>query len=131
MSGAARVLAVDDLGEYETADEVARERLSEYENVELRIADALQTLKGLPDDAVDFIFIDDDHSPVMVEREIFEVRRVLRPGGIAMFHDTLIYDGPWFLIEKHMGDWQRINLPAISPLSCLDYGMGLVRKPTT
>ena len=123
-----RVFGIDNLREYAAADAIARERLAGYENVTLVNTDALTYLQDQDDASFDLIFIDDRHSAEHVRAEAIEVRRVLRPGGIAAFHDT-IYCSLWAVVEDVFGDWQRIELPCPSPRMGRDFGLGLVRKP--
>jgi len=124
----AQVQAIDDLSEYPDAEGAAVELLSECDNVELLRGDALGFLQGAPDNSFDFIFIDDNHDPEHVAREVVEIRRVLAPGGYAAFHDVNLY-GLWNLVRVGFDDWECIKLPAFSPHGGLDCGLGLVRKP--
>jgi predicted O-methyltransferase YrrM len=127
LSGA-RVVAVDNLSEYPNIDGAARAMLSGYSNVELLQADAGELLRAQADGSVDLIFVDDDHRPDHVRVEAKEVRRILRPGGIAVFHDTNIAD-LWVVVEKAFDDWDKMRFSAPSPENSVDYGFGVVRKP--
>ena len=128
LSGA-HVVGIDNLSEYADADLVARRNLAGCRNVQLIQCDALGYLRGRVDESVDLIFIDDNHNPFHVHQEALEIRRVLRPGGYAVFHDTLSRE-LWHVIESVFPDWQRVQLPCFSPAAMQDYGAGLVRKPT-
>ena len=131
MSGAKRVVGVDNLSEYGGVEPKARQRLSIYPNVELHNGDALDYLHACSDESFDIIFIDDYHGLQHVMAEAQEVRRVLRPGGFAIFHDTIIH-ALWEAIATVLPDWQQIELPSMqrkAPYQDQDFGMGLVRKP--
>ena len=129
LSGAS-VTAVDNLTEYPYIDETARAMLNEYDNVELRMSEALTFLKQLDDESIDMAFIDDWHSPDHVEREAIELIRVLRPGGVAAFHDVRAEElYLWNAIISILPGWESIQLPAVSPRSGRDYGFALLRKP--
>jgi predicted O-methyltransferase YrrM len=126
LSGA-RVVAVDNLTEYPNVDGAARAMLSGYPNIELLQVDAGELLRTQADGSVDLIFIDDDHRPDHVRVEAKEVRRILRPGGIAVFHDINIAD-LWGVVEEVFDDWDKMRFSASSPENNIDYGFGIVRK---
>jgi predicted O-methyltransferase YrrM len=124
----ASVLGIDNLAEYPAVDKYAREILKDYPNVELLCDDAHQALRGEPSESVDLIFVDDRHKPTHVNRVAWEVKRVLKPGGIAAFHDVK-YANLMPVINEVFEGWQMIVLPAISPEGQSDLGLALVRKP--
>jgi predicted O-methyltransferase YrrM len=126
MSGA-QVTGVDNRSEYPDVKPTAEAQVAPYPNCKIVYKDALEFLRESPDNAYDLIFVDDDHKMDHVREEAIEVRRVLRAGGFVAFHDTVIHN-LWQVIEEVYPDWQRINLPAISPSAGSDYGIGLVRK---
>jgi len=128
LSGA-KVLAVDNLHEYAEADAEARRRLAAYSNVRLSNGDALEFLRGLEDGTVDLIFVDDHHAEAHVRAEALEVRRVLRPGGVAVFHDTTAFCGIWNAVSDGLIGWEKVRLPAPSPHNGVDYGITIARKP--
>ena len=129
MSGA-KVTAVDNLSQYGFVDPLAYIINAGNNNVELRTAEALEFLKSLEDESVDMAFIDDWHFHEHVGKEAQELIRVLRPGGVAVFHDVRAEELElWDTIIKVVPDWQRINLPASSPVAHRDFGFALLRKP--
>jgi len=83
------VLLTCDLNEEWT--EIARRYFEEAgvaERIDLRLAPALETLRGLPsDEPFDFAFIDADKAEYPDYYE--EVLRLLRPGGLAMLDNVL------------------------------------------
>ena len=123
----ANVVGVDDLSEYPETNALATQRLAKYENCELLNIDALRFLRCAPGESYDFIFIDDNHSSSHVHEEAKEVKRILRPGGIAVFHDTK-YHKIWWIIMDVFPDWDKIEFPAISPIKNEDFGIGIVVK---
>lgn len=61
------------------------------------LGDALALLTGADmQKAVDFVFLDDDHTAAHVHSELKFVAQVLRPGGICCVHDVV---GPFGLDE--------------------------------
>jgi predicted O-methyltransferase YrrM len=124
----AMVLAVDDMSEYPAVKEQAVKRLENYPNVRLVKAKAVALLKREIANSIDLVFVDDDHSQKAVRRTAWEVKRVLRPGGIAAFHDV-VYARLTPILNRVFDGWQMITLPAISPELDIDMGLGLVRKP--
>jgi len=113
------------------ASDYAVRLLRSYPNVTLLSCNAMTFLKTREDGSTDMVFIDDSHNSLHVTNEAKEVRRILRPGGVAVFHDT-VYHPLWAVIEEAFPDWQRINLPARSPYKGMDecdMGLGVVRKP--
>lgn len=137
MTGA-RVVAIDNGYEYTAVKVHAVELLAGYPNVELITEDALVYLASAPADSFDLIFIDDCHWPDYTILEISKIQRVLRPGGIAAFHDT-ISAGLWEVLYTYFPEsWAGINLPSVQGWKDyagnegalgLDFGLGLVRKP--
>lgn len=126
----AQVIGVDNLTEYPEAEFLAQLRAGVYPNVELRQAEALDFLRGEPDASACLIFIDDLHDSNHVRLEAVEARRIIRPGGIVAFHDTRAPGLKlWSVVEEVFPDWERFNLPAISPDNGIDYGLGIVRRP--
>lgn len=126
----ANVVAVDNLTQYPYVDPQARKMLAGQENVKLHKAEALEFLKSLPDESVDLAFIDDWHFAGHVEGEAQQIERILRPGGVGVFHDTRAEDlQVWPAVSSVIPDWEHISLPAVSAHSGRDYGFALVRKP--
>ena len=84
--------------------------------------EAVEYLRGCPDDSVDFVFLDDDHDANHVNAELYEVRRILRPGGLCAVHDVI---GPFGLdrvVRLHSGI--IIDLPRLHAAG----GLGLISK---
>lgn len=127
MSGA-ECVGVENYSDTGAARGMAESLLADYSNVTLINQEAIAFLEAQADESFDLIFVDDSHNHNHVAIEINNIRRILAPGGIAVFHDV-IERNLWTLIERDFANWQRIMLPAISPHTRTDFGIGVVRKP--
>ncbi len=128
MTGA-NVTAIDNGSEYPEVKAEAEERLSRYHNCRLLHIDAIQYLRDVPDSSFDLIFIDDDHWPPHVKDEIVEVRRILRPSGIVVFHDTEKDETLKRVVNEGLQGWEIMNLPAWSTSGVVtNYGLTVGRK---
>ena len=131
MTGA-RVVGVDNLSEYGGTEPKAQARLAPYPNCTLHQMDALQFLDQCADASFDLIFVDDNHGKDHVFREAQGIIRILRSGGYAVFHDTIIHK-LWEVIDAAFpAEWQRIQLPSVqsrAPHEGKDFGLGIVKKP--
>ena len=79
---------------YAAAEKVATWRSDGNVGVEVWHSDALEALRAMGDNSVDFVFVDDHHEAKHVALEARECLRILRPGGVACFHDVI---GPFGL----------------------------------
>ena len=111
MTGA-KVIAIDNGSEYPEVKKEAKERLSRYTNCKLLDTDALSFLRDVPDEMFDLIFIDDDHTPSHVKDEVVEVRRILKTGGLVVFHDTEKDETLKRVVNEGLADWEILHLPA-------------------
>jgi predicted O-methyltransferase YrrM len=131
LSGA-RVTGVDDHREAPLAAAIAEARLAPFPNVRLATAEAIQFLRETSDEAYDMVFVDDLHEAAHVRQEAHEVMRVLRPGGLACFHDTIVH-GLWDVVDAVLpASWQRLEVPSrqhAAPFAGADFGLGVWRKP--
>ena len=129
-STGANVIGIDNETEHGDVKDKARERLAAYPNCTLIKADSLSYLTGAPAESFDLIFVDDNHTEAHVMAEAQQIRRVLRPGGIAAFHDTQIGDGIiWRILDIIFHDWNRMDIPSPNYSAKENFGFGLVRKP--
>ena len=128
LTGAERVVGVDNLTEYAYVESEAVKRLAPYPNVKMLQREAVEYLNSLPDESVDFVHVDDSHEVDHVFLEAVQLRRVLRPGGIALFHNDGT-QGLWDVLQRAYKDWGWVRLPAVSPYNGLVPDLGLVRKP--
>jgi len=129
----ANVIGVDNASDYAGIEGVAEKALKAYKNCRLVVSEAIQYLRATKDNSFDFIFVDDDHEIVHVRDETYEIMRVLRPGGLAVFHD--VYFIPGLLdsivnaIREVDASWQRIDLQSPSALDGRELGLLIVKKP--
>lgn len=65
--------------------------------------DALAFLSTQPDESVDFIFLDDDHTTTHVGHEVRESLRCLRPNGVLAMHDVIGPFGLAPIVRSHGG----------------------------
>lgn len=131
----ARVVGIDNKSEYPQVKADAEKLLATYDNVELIYGDALSYLVTSPDEAFDFIFIDDYHAISHVALEAEQVKRVLRKGGICAFHDTIIASIGVLIRQKFNGWYIMPYFSCYSPYAERlgkdnpNYGIGLVQRP--
>lgn len=125
----ARVIGIDDESEYPASKISAKLLLEPYKNVTLIKQDALTYLLNSKENSFDFIFIDDWHKYNHVLNEAIEAKRIIRPGGIIVFHDTNLFD-IYKILDEVFDDWERIvDIKCISDFDNKNYGMGIVLKP--
>lgn len=79
--------------------------------------DALAWLSTQPDESVDFVFLDDDHTATHVGHEVREALRCLRPNGVLAMHDVIGPFGLAPIVRSHGG--------VCLPLTMLHAGGGL------
>lgn len=79
--------------------------------------DALAFLSTQPDESVDFVFLDDDHTATHVGHEVREALRCLRPNGVLAMHDVIGPFGLAPIVRSHGG--------VCLPLAMLHAGGGL------
>ena len=127
MTGA-NVTAIDNLSEYPEVNERAKKKLSGYDNCTLIEGDALEFLRSAHDESYDLVFIDDKHDLLHVAEEAKELHRVLRPGGVATFHDTKFH-GIWHVMQSVFPKWNKMEFVSMSPILNVDLGFGIAIKP--
>jgi len=57
------------------------------EKVEFVVGDSVDWMRAMPDDSLDWIYLDARHDYESVMAEIHEARRIVKPGGIIAGHD--------------------------------------------
>ena len=53
------------------------------------LGESIKVLANMPEHHFDFIFVDGDHSWENVLPEFKEIERVIKPGGVIAYHDTI------------------------------------------
>jgi len=127
LSGA-RVTGVDDRSEYPGVKPEATRRLVDYPDVRLIEKEACQYLREQADASFDLVFVDDNHAVGHVKEEAEHIHRVLRPGGIVVFHDSSFRELYGALKEVLIG-WEHIQLPTFSPVLKQNMGVAVFKKP--
>lgn len=76
-------------------------------------SDALAVINGLPDESLDLVFLDDDHSRQHVAEELLAVGRKVKAGGLVTGHDMF---GQCQLHEEfeRVGGY-ALDFPALGP----------------
>jgi predicted O-methyltransferase YrrM len=78
-------------------------------------------------DRYDFIFLDGDHAPATVYREVPAALRVLRSGGVVLLHDYFpdlqplwsngaVLGGPWLATERLRAEGARLEVAPLGEL---------------
>jgi predicted O-methyltransferase YrrM len=79
------------------------------------------------DDRYDFIFLDGDHAPATVYREVPAALRVLRSGGVVLLHDYFpdlqplwsnraVLEGPWLATERLRAEGTKLEVVPLGEL---------------
>jgi predicted O-methyltransferase YrrM len=55
----------------------------------LILGESIKVLANMPEHHFDFIFVDGDHSWENILPEFKEIERVIKPGGVIAYHDTI------------------------------------------
>jgi hypothetical protein len=66
--------------------EEAKQRLAPY-NVTFVRANSMDAVRDVPDESLDFVFIDANHTFDYVMQDIIEWSKKVRPGGMVSGHD--------------------------------------------
>ena len=53
------------------------------------LGESIKVLANMPEHHFDFIFVDGDHSWENILPEFKEIERVIKPGGVIAYHDTI------------------------------------------
>ena len=53
------------------------------------LGESIKVLSNMPEHHFDFIFVDGDHSWENILPEFKEIERVIKPGGVIAYHDTI------------------------------------------
>lgn len=84
------LLAVDSYsGRHKITIDTARARLEPFKAT-LVTKSSMEVVKDIPDESLDFVFIDADHTYEYVRDDIREWSNKVRPGGIVSGHDYYV-----------------------------------------
>lgn len=92
--------------------------------VTLEVARSPECLLALPDDSVDFVWVDDDHGTGHVARELAELQRIVRPRGLVCGHDVF---GDYSLHEQFraIGGYSLNTVRRVG-----SWGVGIWQRPS-
>jgi caffeoyl-CoA O-methyltransferase len=130
-----RLLACDVSEEWTAVARRYWERAGLAERIELRLAPAIETLRGLPtDETVDFAFIDADKTSYPAYYE--ELVRRMRPGGLIVLDNVLregrvadpAYQEPADIVIRELNDAIAHDERVDSVMLPVRDGVTLVRK---
>lgn len=75
------------------------------------LGESIKVLANMPEDHFDFIFVDGDHSWENILPEFKEIERVIKPGGVIAYHDSIHLPDVKKLIEyAHHYKYNTITL---------------------
>lgn len=75
------------------------------------LGESINVLKTMPEHHFDFIFVDGDHSWENILPEFKEIERVIKPGGVIAYHDSIHIPDVKKLIEyAHHYKYNTITL---------------------
>ena len=79
--------------------------------VDFILGESIKVLANMPENHFDFIFVDGDHSWENILPEFKEIERVIRPGGVIAYHDSIHIPDVKKLIEyAHHYKYNTITL---------------------
>lgn len=79
--------------------------------VDFILGESINVLKTMPENHFDFIFVDGDHSWENILPEFKEIERVIKPGGVIAYHDSIHLPDVKKLIEyAHHYKYNTITL---------------------
>ena len=79
--------------------------------VDFILGESINVLKTMPENHFDFIFVDGDHSWANILPEFKEIERVIKPGGVIAYHDSIHLPDVKKLIEyAHHYKYNTITL---------------------
>lgn len=93
----------NDVGNQNTNMDEAVKRLSPYSNCHIIRKTSMDALEDIPDNSLDFVYIDGDHSFRYIAEDLYEWAKKVRSGGVISGHDY--YDTPSFArnVRCHVG----------------------------
>jgi predicted O-methyltransferase YrrM len=92
---------------------------------ELILGESIKVMQAMPPEQFDFIFVDGDHSWANILPEFKEVERVIKPGGIMAYHDTIHLVDP----KRLMNFIKELGYNVITLNTSEGRGLSLIQKP--
>ena len=86
--------------EYNELYEMALQVIAPYKGCKLLKKTSMEALADVPDESLDFVYIDGNHSLPYIAQDIYEWYRKVRKGGIISGHD--------YMFNHHNPYWIRI-----------------------
>lgn len=94
--------------------------LAPFDGVTILHKTSMEAVRDIPDESLDFVFIDADHSYQAVKEDVGEWTKKVKLGGIVSGHDYLIHPGVGVIeavdeyVNKHgyelkLTDWDNEN----------------------
>ncbi|MDL1969964.1 MAG: class I SAM-dependent methyltransferase [Candidatus Desulfofervidaceae bacterium] len=75
-------------------------KLARYGNIKLLEGDSKDILPTLPENSFDVILIDADHSYEAVYQDVLNAYRLIKPGGVILFHDYHYIDDVTHAVDR-------------------------------
>lgn len=88
---------------------------------DVRCADVLEVIASLENEALDFVWLDDDHSWPHVQAEILALWPKMKSGGLIVLHDVFGSTDLKKIVKQYHG--YSIDLPRLGPAG----GIGIIQ----
>ena len=93
--------------------------------VELIEGESIKVMQAMKPKQFDFIFVDGDHSWANILPEFKELERVIKPGGIIAYHDTIHFAD----VKKLMQYAQYYKYNVITLNTSEGRGLSIIQRP--
>lgn len=93
-------------------------------DVEFILGESIQVMQGMDPEQFDLIFVDGDHSWANILPEFKEIERMIKPGGIMAYHDTIHIPD----VKKLMEYASQYNYNVITLNTSEGRGLSLIQK---
>lgn len=92
--------------------------------VDFILGESIKVMQGMEPKQFDFIFVDGDHSWANILPEFKQVEKLIKPGGIIAYHDTIHLPD----VKKLMNYVSRFNYHVITLKTSEMRGLSLIQK---
>ena len=92
--------------------------------VEFILGESIEVMQGMDPEQFDLIFVDGDHSWANILPEFKEAERIIKPGGIMAYHDTIHIPD----VKKLMEYVAHYNYNVITLNTSEGRGLSLIQK---